>query len=125
MNPLIIYYGSFVKCHYQHALNPSPFTLLKDVQDWISRMPESDLSAKVMNAGHILYRLVYKGDLFVELSHTSDIEKQDLRLFAQFFIDFFARLETLNEPMELLPQHGERPLNILKTYLYQNPPSLS
>ncbi|KAF9467420.1 hypothetical protein BDZ94DRAFT_1037892 [Collybia nuda] len=122
MNSLVIHCSGLVKCHYHQPLSSSPFVLLQDIQNWVNRMPDSDLTEKATSAGQVLYRLVYKGDLFVELSHTSEEEKRDLREFAQFFIEFIEGLENLHEPIRLLPHFGERPLVILRSYLDQYPP---
>lgn len=90
-------YLGFVDCHRQHDFNPSPGTLLRDMQEWVDRTPESDLPLKGKKAGEVLLYLAHKEDLLMELgSHTSDLEKQYLRSFAQFFVDFDERHDIKN-----------------------------
>lgn len=84
--------------HYDH-LDPSPLILLKDVQEWVSRMPESDLCEKINTTDKLLYALVDGEDLFkVKASKMLDSDTPYLESFAQFFVDFYKREDILNIP---------------------------
>lgn len=76
--------------------------MLDDVREWINRIPESDLLEKVGHVDEVLFWLVNKGNIF-EPSRTPGLdkspEKQYLRLFAQFILDFYKRGDVM---------HGQR-----------------
>lgn len=109
----------FAEYHGQQDLNPSPVTLLKDLQEWTSRMPESDLSSKVKSVEKVSFELLYWGHLCIGSlqSHISDLEKQYLRSFAQFFVDFYER-EGI-KPHLTWPGIVDNSLAVLHTYLDQ------
>lgn len=81
-------YSGFVKSYQQHHYDPPPYTLLKDIRDWISRIPESDLVRKAELSANVLFSLV---DFLYEIvvASNSGMEEQSLRSFLQFFVDFY------------------------------------
>lgn len=121
---LSVAYPGLVDSYQERHYNPSPFTLLRDIQEWISRMPESDLITKVNHAQHAVYRLVYKGDNFSERSHVSGpSEQQYMRAFAQFFVEFFEREDILTEHRESFwtAKYTDQTLMVLRRYLMKTP----
>lgn len=119
---LTLLYPSLVECHCRHYFNPSPAPLLKEIQEWFSRMPESDLPSKVDNAESILLYLVRGNNLFKESlgSRITALEKQYLTSFAQLLVDFFER----DDIKKHVQYSGivNRSLADLRSYLDHNPP---
>ncbi|KAF9467115.1 hypothetical protein BDZ94DRAFT_1249607 [Collybia nuda] len=100
-------------------------TLLQDVQEWVDRVPDSDLYKKALYAGDLLLSLKLNTIFFRNCaeSPTTEFEKKYLISFARFFV-------ALYEPEEFLEMarkvHGgglldvERALAFLREYLNQN-----
>lgn len=108
-------YPSFVKCHQQQSIAPPPFTLLKDIQDWISQTTRTKLARGVKNADEVLFCLVDQQNIF-HLSRTSGLEEQTLIAFAQFFVEFYERRDISNELKRWNIQSNSA-LAILRGYL--------
>ncbi|KAF9467567.1 hypothetical protein BDZ94DRAFT_966564 [Collybia nuda] len=73
-------YLGLLESYRQHEFDPAPVTLLEDIQEWVNRVPESDLPKKVRYAEYVLFSLAFKDDFLRKLSesHTSDMEKERL-----------------------------------------------
>lgn len=71
----------------------SPYILLKDIQEWVDRMPESDLRTKARNVEQVLFWLFSTNiDLYFAMPDP------DLKSFAQFCVSFYERDDISNIP---------------------------
>lgn len=116
-------YAGLMESNRRHSYNPPPYTLLKDIRDWINQMPESDLPTKVENARHVLVDLVLGDNIFTELSGSlsSDLERRYLTSLAQFLVDFHERRDVLDEHTPWATSVTNRALPVLRSYLDQHP----
>lgn len=78
-----------MKSYQQHHYDPPPFTLLKDIQDWISRMPDSNLRTSKLTTDILVSLVKFLYEIVVVSD--SGLEKQSLRPFLLFFVDFYER----------------------------------
>lgn len=119
-------YKKLLESHRQRNFNPPPFVLLKDIQEWVSRMPESEsaLLKKIRAAEEVVYRLVLQRRIFAAHTPPSNfIEKQNLDLFALFFSDFFGREDISNLVLQgriQLRIHVTQAICILDGYIARN-----
>ncbi|KAF9463761.1 hypothetical protein BDZ94DRAFT_588629 [Collybia nuda] len=114
-------YSSFMESHRQQAISPPPFTLLKDIQDWINRVADIDIVQGANNADLVTFCLVGKQkNIFSDPTHLSDLEKEFLESFARFFVDFYQRRDVSNELGGRLNPQPNPSLAILRGYLDQN-----
>lgn len=106
-----------MESYQRRSFNPAPFTLLADVQNWISR----DTTSKSANVETVLLRLVHQTDLFSKKRKTNREESEHLKSFAEFFVDLGAKDEDLQDLIRYEErwegQFIKESLEILRNYL--------